>query len=97
MKTALAPIGALGCAATLALFAAAASAQQTEAADPQAEVAVDAYEKADAGPVENWFGCPPVAKGDEPARKAADDCDPTQTRRSPTQSTDAPAETAAGE
>lgn len=55
--------------------------------DPQAETAREAYEESDAGPVENWFGCPPIDKvvkdtaedtavADTVALASEDDCDP---------------------
>ena len=47
-----------------------------KARQTNADIAVEDYQKSDAKPTENWFGCPPVAKGDEAASKAGDDCEP---------------------
>lgn len=70
-----------------ALYLSGATAQEDKQTNPpaaeatgrdKAEIAVEAFDQEDAGPKENWFGCPPVAKGDEPASEASDDCDPTE-------------------
>ncbi len=37
---------------------------QGTATDEKAEIAVEAFEQEDAGPIEDWFGCPPVEKDD---------------------------------
>ena len=63
-------------------FGTSAYAADTPTEDPQAKTAVEAYEQEDAGPVENWFGCPPTETSDgdaqhnENAEKTEEHCDP---------------------
>lgn len=93
--------GALSGAVVLVLLLGPALAQQTadqhDSASPpsagadKAETAVRAYDPEDAEPTENWFGCPPVEKGDEDtsgqavAGQVEQECDPEQVEDAPQQ------------
>ena len=70
----------LAAAATAEVWATDSKSQaENETTKTKSEIAVDAYDKADAKPVENWFGCPPVVEGNpSPAEQAAvkDHCEP---------------------
>lgn len=56
-------------------------ADQSDKAKSQAEIAREAYDKSDATPTENWFGCPP---GSVPSNTAAapeeTDCMPQESQ-----------------
>ena len=60
----------------------AAETKPDQATDEKAEIAVEAFEQEDAGPIEDWFGCPPVEKDDGDAEKNEtnetidENCDP---------------------